>query len=541
MHALKRKLLAASLLLALPIAMAQATPFTYQGQLNKNGQAASGNFDMSFKLYGSLAGNDAVGSPISVTQFPVAGGVFTIDLDFPGAFVGQPLWIEATVGGQVLSPRQPVNSVPLAQYALNGDKGLTGNTGATGPAGPTGATGAVGVTGSVGFTGPVGATGITGTTGAAGPTGPTGSTGPTGLAGATGNTGATGSTGPTGPAGNNGNTGATGITGATGFTGPTGMQGNIGNTGPQGNAGGNGPAGPTGPTGSAGVANVYGDGSDGALNIAAATDWTVNPPAGTLQYSQVTITGSLIVPTGLVIHCTGNVSIGGNITVKNNPDAGKGIGVSLSKGDGVNAIAQGGTAVNAVMGRTMVNPGTVGGGVGTWIVSSAHTDAPGGGTIVVVAVGTITVTGAGSIRAEGAVGTPVNDGNSSGGGGGGGGIIVLASKTSIGNAGTLSVVGGAGANATSTATGASASGGGGGGIINLLAPSFSLTGTTTVAGGAHGTGSNANGYGGGGGGSGGTGGSSGKGATLATDGAVGILNQKTMADPSFLFVAPVHL
>jgi hypothetical protein len=195
---MKRTLLAASLLLALSTTYAdpQPTAFTYQGNLTASGQPANGTFDLTFKLFGSATGSDQIGSDIDIAAFPVVNGQFTTDLDFPGAFSGQERWLEVSVGGQALLPRQPVNSVHVAQYALNGVVGPTGPTGPTGATGPSGATGASGITGVMGSTGPTGATGVNGVTGV---TGPTGSSGATGSTGATGPMGATGLIGPQGP------------------------------------------------------------------------------------------------------------------------------------------------------------------------------------------------------------------------------------------------------------------------------------------------------------------------------------------------------
>src|ERR1700759_1381724 len=176
---MKRTLLATSLYLALSVARAdpQDTAFTYQGSLTENGAPANGNVDLTFTLFGSAMGTDQIGTPIVMPAFPVVNGRFSTDLDFPGAFTGQQTWLEVTVGSQILAPRQPVNTVPVAQYALNG------NAGPTGPTGPTGVTGMTGADSTVmGPTGPTGPTGATGMTGAAstvaGPTGPTGPTGP---------------------------------------------------------------------------------------------------------------------------------------------------------------------------------------------------------------------------------------------------------------------------------------------------------------------------------------------------------------------------
>ena len=184
---------------------AQTTAFTYQGTLSASGHAANGNFDLTFKLFDAVTGGAQIGSTITMLQFPVVNGAFTTDLDFPGTFTGNQRWLEVTVGSQTLIPRQPVNTVPVAQYALNGVIGATGATGAMGPTGPTGAASTVpGPTGATGATG-LGATGATGSTGAQGVTGPTGATG---IQGATGPTGADSTVaGPTGPIGATGATG----------------------------------------------------------------------------------------------------------------------------------------------------------------------------------------------------------------------------------------------------------------------------------------------------------------------------------------------
>lgn len=119
---------------------AQSTAFTYQGNLNASGSAASGTFDLTFKLFDANIGGTQVGSTISLPQYPIANGVFTADLNFPGAFTGTQLWLEVTVGTQTLSPRQPVNSVPVAEFALSG------NVGPPGPSGLRGYTSLIGLT-----------------------------------------------------------------------------------------------------------------------------------------------------------------------------------------------------------------------------------------------------------------------------------------------------------------------------------------------------------------------------------------------------------
>jgi hypothetical protein len=167
---------------------AQTTAFTYQGQLSDaTGPVTSATQQtFTFTLYDALSGGSAVLTPRANPQIltaAVTDGLFSVDVDFGQAFDGQQYWLEIAVNGQPLSPRQPVNTVPVAQWALNSPPGATG---ATGPGGPAGATGPDGSAGA---------------TGATGPSGPAGATGPGGADGANGADGAQGATGPTGPAG----------------------------------------------------------------------------------------------------------------------------------------------------------------------------------------------------------------------------------------------------------------------------------------------------------------------------------------------------
>jgi hypothetical protein len=286
----------------------QTTAFTYQGQLNAGGTFATGQYQFTFTLYDAPTGGSPVAPPIQ-QNIQVINGLFTTDLDFGQIFNGLQYWLDIQIGTNIdneeeLSARQPINVVPVAQYALNspagtaGPTGASGPTGATGSVGPTGATGSQGATGTTGPTGPGGADSIV-----PGPTGPTGATGATGLnwqgawentappfpyhvddgvsfngssyislisgntvepdqgviddpaewgllaqVGATGAIGAAGASGAQGPIGPTGAVGATGGQGPIGPTGAgtTGAQGPIGPTGAVGATGGQGPIGPTG-------------------------------------------------------------------------------------------------------------------------------------------------------------------------------------------------------------------------------------------------------------------------------------------------------
>src|SRR5512143_2409446 len=95
-------ILAAGMILILLIvgsAAAQSTTFTYQGKLSDNGSPANGNYDFQFKLYDTLS--QTVGIPIvTVNNVPVAGGIFTVNLDFGACgtcFNGSPRYLEIAV------------------------------------------------------------------------------------------------------------------------------------------------------------------------------------------------------------------------------------------------------------------------------------------------------------------------------------------------------------------------------------------------------------------------------------------------------------
>lgn len=110
-------------------AAAQLPDFTYQGQLQQNGQPANGAFNLTFALFNAASGGAQVGATISENSFPVTGGLFTVSLSFPGAFTGTQLWLQVGVNGTPLSPRTAVSTTPVAQYALSGSIAPSGPAG----------------------------------------------------------------------------------------------------------------------------------------------------------------------------------------------------------------------------------------------------------------------------------------------------------------------------------------------------------------------------------------------------------------------------
>jgi len=107
-------------------AASQSTAFTYQGHLLQNGVPTNGNHDLVFTLWDSATGGTQVGSTITQTGYPVANGVFSIDLDFGAkVFNGAQRYLDVKIDNNELTPRQPVNSSPVAVYALSAANGIS--------------------------------------------------------------------------------------------------------------------------------------------------------------------------------------------------------------------------------------------------------------------------------------------------------------------------------------------------------------------------------------------------------------------------------
>ncbi len=112
------------LFLALAVC-AQTAAFTYQGQLDSNNVPATGAYDFRFQIYNT--NNSVVAGPLTNAPAGVTNGLFTVTLNFGASvFDGSPRWLEIGVRTNgntnayaVLSPRQPLTSVPYAIQSLN--------------------------------------------------------------------------------------------------------------------------------------------------------------------------------------------------------------------------------------------------------------------------------------------------------------------------------------------------------------------------------------------------------------------------------------
>jgi hypothetical protein len=368
--------------------------------------------------------------------------------------------------------------------------------------------------------GPQGPTGETGATGAPGPTGPDGAPGPQGA------TGAPGPTGPTGPAGADGTAGLTtllkttveaaGVNCATGGTKvETGLDQNRntsleptevdtaltrficdGATGPQGMPGSTGSSGATGAQGPSGTLGAYGDGSAGALNVALGNQLDLNQPnalallpdAANLQFTDITIAGTLLVPSGTVLRATGNVNISGSILVS----TGTADNGSFNPLAGIASSAagqpQGGLGIRLLRAAQVMRAPAAAGGAGAR--PPQVTGGEGGGSFTLLARGTLTVTSTGIVRANGASSISPNTAGLGvvGGGGGAGGVLLMLAKSTLTIEGSLQANGGNGGDGVDGNGGNAegGGGGGGGGLIHLVSSVPRVLGSLQVVGGRSG-------------------------------------------------------
>ncbi len=138
-------------LLWLPFMVQADTSFTYQGKLELGGAPYTGTQDLRFRLFDSSEGSIEVADMVEVDDVAAVDGLFQVELDFgPGAFDGQPRYIEVEVNGQILQPRQAVSPSPVALFALTGNEGPPGPEGPQGEQGPQGETGPQGEPGEPG-------------------------------------------------------------------------------------------------------------------------------------------------------------------------------------------------------------------------------------------------------------------------------------------------------------------------------------------------------------------------------------------------------
>lgn len=107
-----------------------ATTINYQGNLtDANGNPKNGSFDMTFSLWDAASGGTKKWGAETHTGVPVSNGRFNIGLGsktsggIPTATWNGDRFLEITVSGETLTPRELIRSVPIAGMALTVPEG----------------------------------------------------------------------------------------------------------------------------------------------------------------------------------------------------------------------------------------------------------------------------------------------------------------------------------------------------------------------------------------------------------------------------------
>jgi len=102
-----------------------ATTVNYQGRLaDHSGNPLNGTYGMAFSLWDAATGDNLVWGLESHAAVPVSQGLFSVGLGsqtsggIPTSVWNGDRYLEITVGGETLSPRELIRSVPIAGMAL---------------------------------------------------------------------------------------------------------------------------------------------------------------------------------------------------------------------------------------------------------------------------------------------------------------------------------------------------------------------------------------------------------------------------------------
>ena len=102
------------------------TEFTYQGSLREGGELADGPHDIDVGLWDAASGGVQIGSTQSFPAVPVAGGLFTLELDFgTSAFDNSDRFLELTVNTAIFdsipewTPRTGERREPKPVYQVS--------------------------------------------------------------------------------------------------------------------------------------------------------------------------------------------------------------------------------------------------------------------------------------------------------------------------------------------------------------------------------------------------------------------------------------
>lgn len=112
-----------------------ATTINYQGRLaDAGGAPLTGTYGMVFALYDAVDGGNLVWGPENHAAVPVSDGLFSVGLGgltsggIPTSVWNGDRYLEITVDGETLAPRELIGGVPVASMALTVPDGAIGST-----------------------------------------------------------------------------------------------------------------------------------------------------------------------------------------------------------------------------------------------------------------------------------------------------------------------------------------------------------------------------------------------------------------------------
>lgn len=105
--------------------------FSYQGVLKQSGEPVTGTVDATFRLFDAAVGGAPLGADVVLPGIAVTDGLFEVTLDFGfGALAGGDVYLEVEItspNSALLTPRQPIRSVPMASQAAGAIKEADGS------------------------------------------------------------------------------------------------------------------------------------------------------------------------------------------------------------------------------------------------------------------------------------------------------------------------------------------------------------------------------------------------------------------------------
>jgi hypothetical protein len=112
------------------VASAVAETISYQGVLlSAGGAPLTGTYSMRFALYDAAAAGSLI-HETGLMNVSVSSGLFHVGLAVPqSAFDGRALWLQITVQGEILSPRQEIRPAPYAMSLRPGARVVNAATG----------------------------------------------------------------------------------------------------------------------------------------------------------------------------------------------------------------------------------------------------------------------------------------------------------------------------------------------------------------------------------------------------------------------------